>query len=90
MGRACAVKCTTWAALIVLGSCFGPETTHAASSGDAEDTVEKTIPQGKDPPGADDEQRTAPPEHKGVIPLQSEMRAFTRKSQTLRLVMRRK
>jgi hypothetical protein len=69
MGRGCAVKCTIGAALIVLGSCFGPETTRAASSGGAHDTVEKTIPQGKDKPGTDDEQRIAPPaEHKGVIP----------------------
>jgi hypothetical protein len=34
----------------------------------AANVVEKTIPQGKDPPGTDEEQRTAPPaEHKGVI-----------------------
>ena len=33
------------------------------------DTVEKTILQGKDPPGTDEEQGTAPSaEHKGVIP----------------------
>jgi hypothetical protein len=71
MGRACAVSCTTGAALIFLGSCFGPVTALAASSGGASDTVEKTIPQGKDPPGTDEEQRTAPPaEHKGVIPPQ--------------------
>jgi hypothetical protein len=69
MGRACAVSCTTGAALIFLGSWFGPVTALAASSGGASDTVEKTIPQGKDPPGTDSEQRTAPPaEHKGVIP----------------------
>src|SRR4026208_1368121 len=63
MGCACAII-----ALIFLGSCFGIETALAASSGGA-NTVEKTIPQGKDPPGTDEEQRTAPPaEHKGVIP----------------------
>jgi hypothetical protein len=63
MGRACAVICTTGAALIFLGLCLVPETTFAG------DTVEKTIPQGKDPPGTDEEQGTAPPaEHKGVIP----------------------
>jgi hypothetical protein len=68
MSRACAINCTTGAALIFLGSCFGPEVL-AASSGGAHDTVEKTIPQGNDPPGTDEEQRTAPPaEHKGVIP----------------------
>ena len=69
MGRACAVYCTTGAALIFLGFCLVPETTFAASSGDTHDAVEKTIPQGKDPPGTDEEQGTAPPaEHKGVIP----------------------
>ena len=69
MGRACAVNCTTGAVLIYLGFCLVPETAFADSSGDTHDTVEKTIPQGKDPPGTDEEQRTAPPaEHKGVIP----------------------
>jgi hypothetical protein len=69
MGRAWAVNCVIVAALIVLGSCFGPVMALAASSGGASDTVEKTIPQGKDPPGTDEEQPTAPPaEHKGVIP----------------------
>ena len=69
MDRACAIDCTIGAALIFLGSCFGPETALAASSGGAHDTVEKTIPQGKDPPGTDEEQRIAPPaKHKGVIP----------------------
>jgi hypothetical protein len=68
MGRACAINCTTGAALILLGSCFGPETTVAASSGGTHDTIEKAIPQGKDPPGTDEEQRTAPSaKHKGVI-----------------------
>ena len=65
MCRACAVYCTTGAALIFLGLWLVPGTTFAASSGDTHDTVEKTIPQGKDPPGTDE----APPaEHKGVIP----------------------
>ena len=69
MGRACAINCTTGAALIFLASCFGPQTALAASSGDTHDTVEKTIPQGKDPPGTEEEQRTPPPaERKGVIP----------------------
>ena len=68
MGHTCAVNCTTGAALIFLGFCLVPEMTFAASSGDTRDTVEKTIPQGKDPPGTDEEQGTAPPaEHKGVI-----------------------
>jgi hypothetical protein len=42
---------------------------YAASSPDTRETLEKTIPQGEDPPGTDEEQQTAPPaEHKGVIP----------------------
>ena len=69
MGGACAANYTTMAALIFLGFCLVPETALAASSGDTHDTVEKSIPQGKDPPGTDEEQGTAPPaEHKGVIP----------------------
>jgi hypothetical protein len=54
------------AVLIFLGFCLVPGTAFAASTGDT--TVEKSIPQGKDPPATDEEQRTAPPaEHKGVI-----------------------
>ena len=69
MGHTCAVNCTTGAALFFLGFCLVPAMTFAASSGDTHDTVEKTIPQGKDPPGTDEEQGTGPPaEHKGVIP----------------------
>jgi hypothetical protein len=60
MSRACAVNYTTVAALFFLGFCLVPEMTLAASSGDTHNTVEKTIPQGKDPPGIDEEQRTAP------------------------------
>jgi hypothetical protein len=56
------------AALIFLGLCLVPETAFAVSNGDTQDTVEKTITQGKDPPATDEGQRTAPPaEHKGVI-----------------------
>src|SRR6476660_1192173 len=69
MGHTCAVKCTAGVALIFLRFCLVPEMTFAASSGATHDTVEKTIPQGKDPPGTEEEQGTAPPaEHKGVIP----------------------
>jgi hypothetical protein len=69
MGRACAVNCTMWAVLIFLCFCLVPEMTFAASTGDTHGAVERTIPQGKDPPGTDEEQGTAPPaEHKGVIP----------------------
>ena len=68
MGRACAINCTTGAALTFLGLCLVPQTAFAASSSE-HDTVEKTIPQGNDPPGTDEEQRTAPPaEQNGVIP----------------------
>ena len=50
--------------LIFLALYFGPQFAFAASPGDA---PEKSIPQGNDPPGAD-EKKTAPPaEHKGVI-----------------------
>ena len=42
---------------------------YAASSPDTREKVEKTIPQGEDPPGTDEEQQTTPPaEHRGVIP----------------------
>ena len=51
-------------ALILLAFC-GLGWTLAASPND---TTGKTIPQGQDPPGADDAQTTQPPaEHKGVI-----------------------
>jgi hypothetical protein len=51
-------------ALIFLAFC-GLGSTLAASPND---TTGKTIPQGQDPLGADDEQTTQPPaEHKGVI-----------------------
>ena len=42
-------------ALIFLASCFGVGTTFAASP---DDTPEKTIPQGQDPPGAHEEEQT--------------------------------
>jgi hypothetical protein len=42
---------------------------YGASSAMTREIAEKTTPQGEDPPGTDEEQRTAPPaEHKGVIP----------------------
>jgi hypothetical protein len=92
MGHACAVNCTMGAALIFLGLGLGPGTAFAASTGDKDDAVEKSIPQGKDPLATDEEERTAPPaEHKGVItppPVGDE--GITRKSRTPRLVMRRK
>ena len=53
-------------ALIFLASCVGLGTTFAASP---DDTTEKTIPQGQDPPGADEEEQTTQPpaERQGVI-----------------------
>jgi hypothetical protein len=51
--------------LIFLASYFGPEFDFATSRAHAQD---KNIPQGKDPPGTDEEQTTPPAEHKGVIP----------------------
>jgi hypothetical protein len=53
--------------LIFLAFCLGPAS--AASGDGTHETVEKSIPQGEDPPGTDEEQPTTPPaEHKGVIP----------------------
>ena len=55
--------------LIFLTFCFGPERASAASRAGTQDTGEKTVPQGEDPPGTDEGKQTAPPaEHKGVIP----------------------
>ena len=65
MGHA---NCTMGAALIFLGFCLVPGTAFAASTGDTHDTVEKSIPQGKDPSATEEEQPTASPvERKGVI-----------------------
>jgi hypothetical protein len=52
-------------ALIFVAFCFGLGTTFAASP---DNTTEKTIPQGQDPPGADEEEQTTQPaERQGVI-----------------------
>ena len=68
MGHACAVNCTIGAALIFLGLGLVSGTAFSASTGDTHDTVEKSIPQGKDPPATDEQQPGAPPvERKGVI-----------------------
>ena len=68
MGHACAVKCTMWGGLVFLKFCLVAATAFAASTGGTHEMVEKSIPQGKDPPATDEEQRTAhPAEHKGVI-----------------------
>jgi hypothetical protein len=50
--------------LISLALYSGPQFAFAASPGDA---PEKGIPQGNDPPGADEKQTAPPAEHKGVI-----------------------
>ena len=53
--------------LIFMASWLGPAS--AASRDGTHEAVEKSIPQGEDPPGTDEEQPTTPPsQHKGVIP----------------------
>ena len=55
--------------LVAVSSLQATQGQRQRQTGDAHDTVEKTILQGKDPPGTDEEQGTAPSaEHKGVIP----------------------
>jgi hypothetical protein len=58
-----------WATFTLLAP-FGPDPVFAASPAGATDTPEKTIPQGEDPPGADNGEPQIPPpaENKGVIP----------------------
>jgi hypothetical protein len=52
--------------LIFLPCCLGP--VSAASREDTQESGEKTIPQGEDPPGTNQDQPTAPPaQQKGVI-----------------------
>ena len=59
-----------WITLTLVASCFGPDWVFAASPADATDAPEKTVPQGADPPGADNGDQPTPPliQHKGVIP----------------------
>ena len=54
------------AALTLLASCLGPDLVFAVSPTDA---PEKTVPQGNDPPGADNGDQPPRPQiqHKGVI-----------------------
>jgi hypothetical protein len=54
-----------WVTLTLLAPCFGP----AASPTGATDAPETTVPQGTDPPGADNGDQPTPPlvPHKGVI-----------------------
>ena len=54
-----------WATLTLLATCLSPDRVFAASLTGATDTPEKTVPQGNDPPGADNGGPQA--KHKGVI-----------------------
>lgn len=58
------------AILMLSAASMGSHPAFAASAGAAAEPPEKTIPQGEDPPGADDGAVETPPpaEHKGVIP----------------------
>jgi hypothetical protein len=59
-----------WITLTLLAPCFGSDPVFAASPADATDAPEKTVPQGADPPGADNGDQPPAPQipHKGVIP----------------------
>ena len=56
-----------WATLSLV--CFDPDQVFAASPAGATDEPQNTVPQGTDPPGADNgDQPSSPPlQHKGVI-----------------------
>jgi hypothetical protein len=60
---------TIWVTLTFLAPCFGPTQVYAASLAGATDAPETTVPQGTDPPGADNGELPTPPlvQHKGVI-----------------------
>ena len=82
-----------WATLMLLALTLDPDQIFAASPAGATDAPEDTVPQGTDPPGADNGDQPSSPllQHKGVIePLRSVMRTFTRKPLTLRPDMMRK
>ena len=55
--------------LTLIVPCFRPDQVFAASPAGATDAPEKTVPQGTDPPGADNGDQPTPPlvQHKGVI-----------------------
>jgi hypothetical protein len=59
-----------WVTLTLLATCLSPDRVFAASFASATDTPEKTVPQGQDPPGADNGEQPIPPhtEDKEVIP----------------------
>jgi hypothetical protein len=58
-----------WVTLTLLALCFDPNQGFAASPASATDAPEETVPQGNDPPGADNGDQQTPPlvQHKGVI-----------------------
>ena len=71
-----------WATLAL----YGPSASFASPGGEPE----KTVPQGQDPPGAENSQQQSPPtEDKEVIPPLAMKRSIP-KPQTRRLVMRRR
>ena len=55
--------------LIILSAWLGSVTSSTAPRADARGMADKTIPQGEDPPGTDEDQQSPPTaQHKGVIP----------------------
>jgi hypothetical protein len=55
--------------LIVLTACVASVIASAAPRAETHDVADKTVPQGEDPPGTDEDQQSPPPaQHKGVIP----------------------
>jgi hypothetical protein len=86
--RASYATVALWATLALIApSVF--ETSFAGAS----EAPEKTVPQGQDPPGADNGEQPIPPQAEDrrlSRRLQSVMRTFTSKPQTLRRAMRRK
>ena len=85
MGHACAVNCTTGAALIFLSFCLVPWTAFAASTGDTHDAVEKSIPLGDEGiytkvpnPEAGHEKEVIPPPGPGGDPNAARDRASGR------------
>jgi hypothetical protein len=62
----CRVSAVVVLTLFFLLVCYGPN--FAISPAHAQGTDEKTVPQGQDPPGADDEEPAVPPaQDDGVI-----------------------
>jgi hypothetical protein len=62
-------RAAVWVTLTLLAPCLGPDRVFAASPAGATDTPDKTVPQGNDPPGADNGEQQIPPQaDKEVIP----------------------